>query len=659
MRYAVPSAYGELRMAPRWTQDEAIEHILERGGARLAVATPLGLGKPNHLLNALYRHVKADPSRHLALYTALSLDLPEAGSELERRFLEPFLERQFGADYPRLDYVADLKADRLAPNVQVEEFYFQSGAMMHSAQAQRSYASANYTHVAGNLAERAGLHAIVQLVAARGEGDNARYSLSCNPDLTLDALEAIAARGGQRPLMIGVVHPDLPYLGGAAEVAPDFFDALVDGARPHQPLFALPRNAVDLAEYAIGLHASTLVRDGGTLQIGIGALSDAIVQVLLMRHQRNDDYLAAVAALRGDGAGPPPSHDADTGPFRLGLFGASEMVMDGFMHLRRGGILTRTVYDDLDVERALAKGEAVAAERLRGGHYLKGAFALGSKPFYAWLRGLEGEEHAGLAMCAVSDINQLYGGHEELDTLQRRDARFFNTCMIATLLGAAASDALEDGRVVSGVGGQYNFVAMAHELPGARSALLLRATRRNGGKLESNIRWSYGHTTIPRHLRDICITEYGIADLRGRSDEACVRAMLAISDARFVDELAASAKRNGKLAKDFALPDAWRRNTPDGLASRLDRAVRTDLLPRFPFGSDFDADELRLIPALTWLKSGVASPRRWPALLAALVAPGDAPSVAAGLERLQLQAPRSLRERLFARLVRAALVRSR
>lgn len=188
--------------------------------------------------------------------------------------------------------------------------------------------------------------------------------------------------------------------------------------------------------------------------------------------------------------------------------------------------------------------------------------------------------------------------------------------------------------------------------------LLLRATRRNGRRLESNIRWSYGHATIPRHLRDIYITEYGLADLRGRSDEACVRAMLAISDARFIDELAATAKRNGKLPQDFAVPDAWRANTPDGLASRLAAARRAGLLPRFPFGSDFDTEELRLIPALTWLKSHVASARRWPALLAALIAPGNASGTAAGLERLGLQAPHTLRERIFARLVRAALART-
>ena len=109
--------------------------------------------------------------------------------------------------------------------------------------------------------------------------------------------------------------------------------------------------------------------------------------------------------------------------------------------------------------------------------------------------------------------------------------------MMATALGAAVSDALEDGRVVSGVGGQYNFVALAQALDGARSILMLRATRIEGGRARSNIRWAYGHTTIPRHLRDIFITEYGIADLRGKTDRECVLAMLAIADARYTTSL--------------------------------------------------------------------------------------------------------------------------
>jgi len=97
--------------------------------------------------------------------------------------------------------------------------------------------------------------------------------------------------------------------------------------------------------------------------------------------------------------------------------------------------------------------------------------------------------------------------------------------MMLTLLGAAVSDALADGRVVSGVGGQYNFVSMAHALPCARPSCacvpLARARRQD----TSNIVWNYAHTTIPRHLRDIVITEYGIADLRGRTDSEVIAAL--------------------------------------------------------------------------------------------------------------------------------------
>ncbi len=639
--------------------EEAVEHILQRGGDHVAVAAPLGLGKPNHLLNALYRRIKAEPARQLTIYTALSLDTPSAGKDLEKRFLGPFLARQFGPDYPRLDYVVDLKANRLPANIHVQEFYFQSGAMLHSTRAQRDYASINYTHVARDLADGETLHAIIHLVARRSSGCATRYSLSCNPDVTLDLLDALVARGKARPLMVAVVHPDLPFLGGDADVDAAFFDILIDEGENKQPLFALPRNAVVVAEYAIGLHASTLVRDGGTLQIGIGVLSDAIVHALLLRHRRNEDYLGVLRALRGNAPETDALIDRCGGlaPFRHGLYGASEMIMDGFMHLRRAGILSRMVYDDADVHRALDAGATVDSERLQGGHYLKGAFFLGSKEFYAWLRDLDGEDYAGLMMSRVSDVNQLYGGREQLDSLQRRDARFFNTCMIATALGAAASDALEDGRVVSGVGGQYNFVAMAHALAGGRSVLLLRATRENKGKVESNIRWNYGHTTIPRHLRDIYVTEYGVADLRGQSDENCVRAMLAICDARFVDALVADAIRSDKLPSDFQIPAAWRNNTPAMMAGRLQPFVQRGVLPTFPFGSDFNAIEQRLLPALLWLKQRVGKTKYLPDLLGALFAPGTPIDVAPCLERLGLAHPSSLRERILARLVCGALTR--
>ena len=155
----------------------------------------------------------------------------------------------------------------------------------------------------------------------------------------------------------------------------------------------------------------------------------------------------------------------------------------------------------------------------------------------------------------MSFTNELLGPDWEAKVAQRRDARFINSAMMATLGGAVVSDGLEDGRVVSGVGGQYNFVAQAHDLPGGRSIIAVRATRASGGTLESNIRWNYGHETIPRHLRDIVLTEYGIADIRGRSDAEVAAAMIEIADSRFQAGLVADAKRAGKLPQDYVIPE--------------------------------------------------------------------------------------------------------
>ena len=214
--------------------------ILERCGPRLAVAAPLGLGKPNALLNALYRRAQDDSLLELHLYTALSLARPAPKSELERRFVAPFARRHFGADYPDLAYVDALRSGRLPANVQVSEFYLQSGAMLGVEPMQRAYTSVNYTHVARSLAA-ANVNLIVQLIAKRIAPEGARYSLSCNPDLTLDLLDRMAAEGKPRPLMVGQVHPDLPFLGNDAEVPPEFFDLVLEGPGCRHELFALPR----------------------------------------------------------------------------------------------------------------------------------------------------------------------------------------------------------------------------------------------------------------------------------------------------------------------------------------------------------------------------------------------------------------------------------
>jgi len=627
--------------------------IADRLGPDLRVAAPLGLGKPHGLLNAIYALIKAQPARSLSLYTALSLTRPQPKPGLEARFLEPFLARHFGEDCVDPEYALDQARDALPPNVAVHEFYMQSGAMLHSGSAQRSYISQNYTHVARDLAVQ-DINLLVQLVARRETPDGVRYSLSCNPDLTLDFLERAVANGKPRPLCVAVVHPDLPYLSGHAEVPQDYFDIELSPPRS-PPLFALPRQPVSAAEYALGLHASALVKDGGCLQIGIGALSDALVQSLLLRQRHNLAWRAALEALdTGYVTHTLALQLGGMDAFKRGLYGASEMVMDGFMHLQRGGILKRRSWDTLALERAAAAGRL--PDNAPGGHYLRGAFFLGSRELYRWLDETEAADPDAIDMCRVSNVNQLYGDHQVLAALQRRGARFFNTCMMATLGGAAVSDGLEDGHVVSGVGGQYNFVAMAHELADGRSILLLRATRDGPHGVETNIRFNYGNTTIPRHLRDLFVTEYGVADLRGKTDEECIEAMLSVCDARFVDALAAEAKAHGKLRAEFAIPDAWRRHRPEALAEALAPLKAKGLAPTFPFGSDFSEVEQRLLPALGWLRQASRTWRGRLAIAGAWLRPGPrVDGEAEALARMGFERAATLSDRVQRRLLQAAL----
>ena len=286
-----------------------------------------------------------------------------------------------------------------------------------------------------------------------------------------------------------------------------------------------------------------LVRDGGTLQIGIGELGDAIVYALMLRHSQNALWRRVLV---DTGIGPRfVTERAEIGgdaPFEQGLYGVTEMFVDGFLDLYRAGILKRRAGSD--------------------GALLHGAFMLGPRAFYEELRAMPDAERALFRMMPVSFTNDLFGPGWEQKVADRQRARYINSAMMATLGGAIVSDGLADGRVVSGVGGQYNFVAQAHALPGGRSLIALRATRESGGRLESNIRFNYGHVTIPRHLRDICLTEYGVADLRCKNDAEVAAAMLNITDSRFQPALLKEAQRAGKLPADYGSATCTARTCP-------------------------------------------------------------------------------------------------
>lgn len=612
---------------PRFHADarSCVDAIIEHVGKKIVLGLPLGLGKANHIANELYARAVSDPGIDLHIFTALTLEKDPAGPDLFRRFAKPVADRLFG-DYPDLAYAKAVRAGSLPRNVKVSEFYLTAGLWLNSPCAQQNYVSANYSDVPALLLQL-GINVVAQLVARREAPSGTELSLSCNPDITLDLLPELEKRrrAGARVAIVGEVNDELPFMPGDAALPKSAFDHVLDAPGLRYALFAPPKESVSLSHYAVALRIAALVRDGGTIQMGIGALADAVAWALILRHRHNAAFREAAAALGITG---------ELSPFEEGLYGVSEMFVDVFLDLYRAGILKRQAGD---------------------GALLHAAFFVGPRNFYQELREMTEAERAAFLMKPISFTNSVSGPDQATRRSMRRKASFINEGMFATLLGEVASDTRDDAAVVSGVGGQYDFVAQAHALSDARAIIAVNATRTSRGRTSSNIRWSAQHVTIPRHLRDIVVTEYGVAHLRGRSDRDCMAAMIEAADAEFQEELVAAAKSAAKIEVDWKVPARCRLNTAHHLERALSPLVHSDLLPPYPFGTDLDPVERRLADALQRLKTRRGGKLVMAMQVARALWKGRIKANGEALGRMGLARPRGLRQTIAARLLACEL----
>jgi acyl-CoA hydrolase len=701
----------------------SVDDVLGYMGNEISFAMTLALGKPILFINELYRRAKEDSTIKLNIVTALALERPRIKSEIEKRFMGPLVDRIFEGT-PEFDYMHDFRAGKLPKNVEIYEFFNKAGGYMETPAAQRNHLNSNYTHVIRDAIDF-GCNVFGQLISCREINGKTMYSMGCNTDICIEAIKELhkMREMGSRVAIIGEVNTRLPFMYGDAVFAGENYDMLLHGPEFNYPLFGPPKDSVSLRDHAIGLHVSALVKDGGTLQVGIGALGDAIAAGLNMRQNENKEYNRVLKATGiADKYSDLIGKIGGTGTFEEGLYGSSEMFVDAFYQLYKSGVLKRKVYDSIPIMKLMNAGklaadkipaniiellievegihsiltakdfqmlteygilksglkfqdgyivdgnvsfsadftrpeniaviQALLGTKLKHGKVILGAFFIGPRAFYNALNSMSEEERMQFGMSGVEKVNQLYG-NEELRALQRKEGRFVNAGMMASIFGAITSSALECGRVVSGIGGQYNFVSMAHALPDGRLIMMIRSTRKSCNKVKSNIVYNYGHTSIPKHLRDIIVTEYGIADVRGKPDSKIIEEILKITDSRFQDDLIKEAKLHGKLAPDFELAPEYRENFPWKIEALLKPFQADGHLAPFPFGTDFTTEEIAIGGSLKALAA-----KKKPAILKGLVAemfrsvpPGAKPY----LERMQLDKPQTGKERILRKVVLSAM----
>jgi len=705
------------------TVNDVINYI----GKEINFSTSLGVGKSVKFANALYQRAKEDPSIKLRIITALSLEKPKGKSELEKRLVDPLAERIFGG-CPELDYMVDLRNGTIPDNIELWEFYCKAGSMTSNPVWQRRHLPSNYTHVSRDAYFTHNVNVFAQMMSCREINGKMMYSMGSNTDINVSAHHFLSQgkAEGKKRVLIGELNDNLPFMYGDAVYEQEDWDIFLKGPEYNYRLFGPPKDAVTGKDHMIGLNISTLIQDGGTLQVGIGALGDAIVAGLDMRHSHNKIYNEIIedAGIKERYSGLIEKFGG-TGTFESGLYGSSEMFVDAFMQLYKKGILKRRVYDDIAVMKLINEGrlsdnnipenilellyeydgihlrlrekdfsmltfygilkegltynngfiydgdkeynadihdkknleeiKKLLGTNLKNGQVILAAFYLGPESFYRALNEMPEEERSQFGMSGVEKVNQLYGD-AELRTLQRKCGRFVNTGLMVTLNGSIVADQLEDGTVVSGIGGQFNFVIMAHAIPDGKLIMSIRSTRGSGKHTKSNIVFNYGHCSVPKYWRDILVTEYGIAHLRGLSEEQTAQEIIKISDSRFQPALLKKAKKAGKIAPEWEIPAEFTGNFPEKVDTFIKKYQAQGFFKQFPFGTDVTPEEAVLAGSL----KGLAAYKKMRPVSTVLKLAAEffrtAPEKAAPyLKRMDLEKPANFSERFQQKTVLLAL----
>ena len=276
------------------------------------------------------------------------------------------------------------------------------------------------------------------------------------------SVDASAAAMQTARHVIAEINPHMPRTHGDGFV---HVERITYGVEVDYPLHEHARPQLSAEEAAIGRHVAELVEDGATLQMGIGAIPDAVLASL-------------------------------GGHKHLGVH--TEMFSDGIVDLVEAGVITGS-------QKRIHPGKVVSS------------FAMGTRRLYDFMH-----DNPLVAMLVTDYVNDT--------AVIRRNPKVtaINSAVEVDLTGQVVADSIGT-RMYSGVGGQMDFVRGASLSPGGKPILALPAvTGRGETRIVPVLKPGAGVVTTRAHAHYIA-TEYGVADLYGKTLRQRARALIAIA----------------------------------------------------------------------------------------------------------------------------------
>ena len=413
------------------TAEEAVTHI--KSGDRVVVAH--ACGEPSYLLDAMVANASAYRDVELVHMVAMG-----KGDYCKPEYAENFRHNAIFVGGSSREAVADGRAD-FTPS-----FFFEVPRLFSTT-----------------------MPVDVALVMVTPPDENGMCSLGVSVDYTQEAVK-------QAKLVIAQINPQMPWTGPNSLVSVKDLDVIVEH---DAPLIELKPGKIGEIEKAIGEHCASLVPDGATLQLGIGAIPDA---VLLFLKDKKD----------------------------LGIH--SEMFSDGVVELAEAGVIT-------NAKKSLNPGKFVVA------------FLMGTKRLYDFVN-----HNPDVDMRPVDYVNHPFV------VAQNDNLISINSCVQVDLMGQVASETV-GSKQISGVGGQVDFVRGASAAKGGVSIIAMPSTVKGKISKIVPLLDEGAAVTTSRNDVDYIVTEYGVAHLKGETLRQRDRNLIAIAHPDFRDELKAEFEK--------------------------------------------------------------------------------------------------------------------